>query len=101
MIRPLKMVRSAALEPEMLFMERYDRMLKWSLQLTDHDRELAEDLLHDLFIQFVLNGPDPNVVENLDGYLYVSLRNLNIAQQRRANRNRLVSFQLSNTIPPR
>jgi hypothetical protein len=34
--------------PEMLFMERYDRMLNWSLQLTRDDRELAEDLLRPL-----------------------------------------------------
>jgi DNA-directed RNA polymerase specialized sigma24 family protein len=94
MLRRLKIERSAELEPEQLFIERYDRMLAWSLQLTNHDRDVAEDLLHDLFIQFVLNGPDPNVIENLDGYLYITLRNLHIAQQRRASRNRLVQLSI-------
>lgn len=94
MLRSAKTEQKATLEPEMLFIERYDRMLGWSLQLTGRDRDLAEDLLHDLFVQFVLNGPDVSQIENLDGYLYISLRNLNIAQQRRANRNRLVQLSL-------
>lgn len=75
-------------------MERYERMLAWSLQLTSYDRELAEDLLHDLFIQFTVRGPDPDLIENLDGYLYVTLRNLHIAGQRRAYRNRLVQLSV-------
>src|ERR1051325_1508730 len=83
-----------ALEPEMLFIERYDRMFGWAQQLTGHDREVAEDLLHDLFIQFTLNAPDPALIENLDGYLYITLRNLHIAQQRRANRNRLIQLSI-------
>lgn len=90
----LKIVRESHPEPETLFIERYDRIFAWSLQLTDYDRDVAEDLLHDLFIQFVLNGPDPSSIENLDGYLYVTLRNLHLAQRRRSNRNRLVQLSI-------
>src|SRR5690349_10556048 len=94
MLRRLKIAQQPEAEPEQLFIERYDRILGWAMQLTSYDRDLAEDLLHDLFIQFVLNGPDPAGIDNLDGYLYISLRNLHIAQQRRANRNRLVQLSI-------
>ncbi len=93
MIRPLKLDRvKAGQSAEELFIERYDRMLSWALQLTGHDRELAEDLLHDLFIQFTLNVIDPQTIGNLDGYLYIMLKNLHLAHQRRAGRNRLVQL---------
>src|SRR6476620_23429 len=79
---------------EELFLERYDRLLKWSLQLTGNDHEVAEDLLHDLFIQFTLRQPPLHAVGNLDAYLYVTLRNLHLAQERRANRNRLQQLSI-------
>ena len=79
---------------EDVFLERYDRLLGWSLHLTEGDRELAEDLLHDLFIQFTVNEPDLHRIHNLDGYLYTMLRNLHLAQVRRDTRNRLQQFSI-------
>jgi RNA polymerase sigma factor (sigma-70 family) len=79
---------------EDLFLERYARLHIWALQLTDGDRELAEDLLHDLFIQFMLSRPAIDGIENLGGYLYTMLRNLHLAQQRRATRNRLQQLSI-------
>jgi hypothetical protein len=55
------------IEREDVFIERYDRLLAWSLQMTERDRVLAEDLLHDLFIQFTLNELDLKQIANLDG----------------------------------
>src|SRR6266536_451417 len=85
MIAPLKIASSH----EDLFADRYQRLLAWSLQLTGHDRELAEDLLHDAFVQFTFAQPDLNAIGNLDGYLYHMLRNLHVSQIRREARNRL------------
>jgi RNA polymerase sigma factor (sigma-70 family) len=79
---------------EDLFLEQYDRLHTWALQLTDGDRELAEDLLHDLFIQLMLSRPAIDRIENLRGYLYTMLRNLHLAQQRRAIRNRLQQLSI-------
>jgi len=72
-----------------LFIERYARLLKWSLRLTDNNRELAEDLVHDAFIQFTFTHPDLQGIHDLDNYLYGMLRNLHLSQVRRATRNRL------------
>jgi RNA polymerase sigma factor (sigma-70 family) len=68
------------------FIELYERLRSWALQLTEHDQERADDLLHDAFIQFTLSRPDLAAIKDLDGYLYVCLRNLHLSQMRRATR---------------
>ena len=81
-------------EREDLFVERYGRLFSWSLQMTEHDRELAEDLVHELFIQFTLNAPDPHTIKNLDGYLFTMLRNLYLTHRRRETRNTLQQLSI-------
>jgi DNA-directed RNA polymerase specialized sigma24 family protein len=85
------MLRSLKISPshEDLFIERYASLRAWALRLTDQDCELAEDLLHDAFIQFAtLTRPDLKAINNLDGYLYGMLRNLHLSQERRSSRGR-------------
>ncbi|HEX8163549.1 MAG TPA: sigma-70 family RNA polymerase sigma factor [Pyrinomonadaceae bacterium] len=74
---------------EEAFLQRYERLLAWALQLTNNDPAQAEDLLHDAFIQFTITQPDLNGIHNLDGYLYGTLRNLHLSQVRKATRGRL------------
>jgi RNA polymerase sigma factor (sigma-70 family) len=74
---------------EELFVERYEQLLSWALQLSDQNRELAEDLLHDAFIQFSFTRPDLQTIRNLDAYFYGMLRNLHLSQVRRTTRSRL------------
>src|SRR5260370_63443 len=83
MLRPQRIASTHA----ELFIERYERLLAWALQLTERDHEHAEDLLHDSFIQFTLSPPDLQSIKDLDAYLYVCLRNLHLSQMRRATRN--------------
>jgi RNA polymerase sigma factor (sigma-70 family) len=71
---------------EELFLERYKRLLAWALQLTERDREHAEDLVHDTYIQFTLTRPDLSAIDNLNGYLYTMMRNLRVSQLRRSLR---------------
>ena len=73
---------------EDLFIERYQAIRSWALQMTN-DHELAEDLVQDAFIQFTFTRPEIAGVHNLQGYLYVLLRNLHMSQLRRAARARL------------
>src|SRR5713226_3782278 len=82
----LKLWRKAPSSHEDLFIERYDQMLAWSLQLTGHDQQQAEDLVHDVFIQFSLQHPNLNEIQNIEGYLFTMLRNLQRSQLRRAAR---------------
>ena len=59
---------------ERLFIERYKSLLAWALRLTNHDRESAEDLVQDAFVQFVLSRSRLEEIENIDGYLRRMLR---------------------------
>ncbi|HEX5731663.1 MAG TPA: RNA polymerase sigma factor [Blastocatellia bacterium] len=79
---------------EDLFIQRYEWLRRWSLQLTGHNLQHAEDLVHDAFIQFTLACPDLDKIQNLEGYLYCMLRNMHLSQVRRAarNQNRTVSI---------
>lgn len=73
---------------EEVFLARYGPLRAWALRLTGGDAARAEDLVHDAFVQFTFARPDLARVQNLDGYLYQMLRNLNISQMRRASRRR-------------
>src|SRR6266496_4174021 len=83
MIEPLKIASSH----EDLFTNRYQRLLAWSMRLTGNERDLAEDLLHDAYVQFTFAKPDLNSIKNLDGYFYSMLRNLHLSHVRRETRN--------------
>lgn len=89
MLAPWKVVHNH----EDLFIQRYEWLLNRSLQLTDRNREQAEDLVHDAFIQFTVSQPDLNSIQNLEGYLYAMLRNMHVSRIRRATgaHNRLTS----------
>jgi DNA-directed RNA polymerase specialized sigma24 family protein len=75
---------SPTTDHEALFIERYQRLLGLALQLTEGDRERAEDIVHDAFIQFSFSRPDINQIENLEGYLYGMLRKLHRRGQSRS-----------------
>jgi RNA polymerase sigma factor (sigma-70 family) len=64
------------------------------LQLTGKDRQRAEDLLHDAFVQFSLSLTDLEAIQHMDAYLYGMLRNIYLAQTRRSIRiqNRSISI---------
>jgi RNA polymerase sigma factor (sigma-70 family) len=79
---------------EEIFLARYTRLRAWALQLTENDRERAEDLVHDAYIQFTFTRPDLNAISNLDGYLYTMLRNLHLSQVRRFQRLRHRSLSI-------
>ena len=46
---------------------------------------LAQDLVHDAYVQFVLARPDLLKIQNLDRYLYGMLRNLEISYSKRSH----------------
>jgi RNA polymerase sigma factor (sigma-70 family) len=85
MLHHLK-IAPAAERHEEVFLARYTRLRGWALQLTERDRERAEDLVHDAYIQFTFTRPDLNTISHLDAYLYTMLRNLHLSQVRRTLR---------------
>lgn len=57
-----------------VFLEKYDSIKKWALQITNYNFELAEDLVHDVFLK-LQNRAVAASTHNVDAYLYVSLKN--------------------------
>src|SRR6266545_2731505 len=84
----------APVSHEDVFIERYARLSVWALQMTGNDKELAEDLVQDAFIQFTFTRPDIAGVHNLEAYLYGLMRNLHLSQVRRSSRARLQPFSI-------
>ena len=87
MLEPSEIPRAGATHEE-VFLARYGPLRSWALRLTGGDAARAEDLVHDAFVHFTLARPDLARMQNLDGYLYQMLRNLNTSQLRRAARRR-------------
>jgi RNA polymerase sigma factor (sigma-70 family) len=72
---------------ETAFIEHYEWLRRWALQLTHHDRERAEDLVQEVFAQFATAHTDLSVVQNIPAYLYTTLRNIHVSQVRLAGRS--------------
>src|SRR6185369_11151320 len=69
---------------EQLFTERYKSLLAWALRLTNQQREAAEDLVQDAFVQFLLGRTRLEEIENIDGYLRRMLRYMHISRMSRS-----------------
>ena len=69
---------------ERLFTERYESLLAWALRLTNYQRDAAEDLVQDAFVQFVLGRTKLEEIENIDGYLRRMLRYMHVSRINRS-----------------
>jgi RNA polymerase sigma factor (sigma-70 family) len=69
---------------EQLFTERYADLLAWAMRLTKQQRDVAEDLVQDAFVQFVLGRTRLEEIENIDGYLRRMLRYMHIGRLSRS-----------------
>jgi RNA polymerase sigma factor (sigma-70 family) len=90
MISPLR----APAPDEDVFVARYSRLLAWARQIVGGDRDAAEDLVHDAFVNVSVSRPDLASLDNVDGYLYTTLRNLHLANVRRRVRRGLTPTSL-------
>ena len=69
---------------ERLFTERYESLLAWAMGLTNRQREAAEDLVQDAFVQFILGRTRLEEIENIDGYLRKMLRYMYVSRLSRS-----------------
>lgn len=79
---------------EEFFLQNYARLHKWAMQICQQNQSLAEDLLHDAYIQFTLSQPNLSEINNLDGYLYTIIANLHISHLRKATRRQTYQFSI-------
>lgn len=52
-----------------IYVERYQRLKGWAMSMTGERAADAEDLLHEVFVQFLATRPDLSAIGNIDGYL--------------------------------
>ncbi len=79
-----------------LFLQRYDAAFKWALHIAKRDHQLAEDLVHNFYLQFkkiFRDGKTVNIA-SFDNYMYVSMRNLYVSHLRKSNRQREREFSI-------
>jgi DNA-directed RNA polymerase specialized sigma24 family protein len=72
--------------------EQYAMLRRAALHLARGDDTEAGDLLHDMFVRFLLLRPELERIDHLDGYLYTMLRNVYLSRLRRhGRRNALIT----------
>ena len=72
---------------EELFFMHYPQLLKWALQLSHFDRDNAEDLVQDFYLQISNINVVLAEVDELEPYLFKVLRNLHYSRSRRQGKN--------------
>lgn len=85
--------RGESVSYDHFFQENYQTLQRWALQITMYDRELSEDLLHDVYVRFTQREEQPRDVDSVHGYLYVAMKNAYVTYLRR--KTRTGSHQLS------
>ncbi len=68
---------------EQLFTDRYANLRVWAMYLTQN-QSTADDLVHDLYVQWMLGRTKLEEIENIDGYLRTMLRYMHHARISRA-----------------
>jgi DNA-directed RNA polymerase specialized sigma24 family protein len=79
--------RSEDSSRERMFLEHYSWLRECALNITHGQRDRSEDLVHDVFLQFLDKDLDVASVADVRGYLNGILRNLHLLQLRRATRH--------------
>lgn len=75
------------------FQDHYHILQRWALQITRYDRDLSEDLLHDVFLRFSQRPDQPDNIESISAYLYAAMKNAYVSYLRR--KTRMGWYQLS------
>jgi DNA-directed RNA polymerase specialized sigma24 family protein len=94
---------TSAQSHEDIFIQHYDQLIVWALQLTEGDKSQAKDLVQDAFVQFTFRRRDLSSIENIEGYFRGILRHLHLSQIRRATRaskvlNSAIDFEAAEVV---
>jgi iron complex outermembrane receptor protein len=62
-----------------LFLKHYAGLIARAQQLVGRDRHPAEDLVHDVYVRLALRHLDVGTIENIEAYLFTTLRNVHLS----------------------
>jgi len=85
----------SALDSERILEEYYGKLQQWGVVLSRGDRTLAQEIVHDLCLHFIVAQPDLSQIVNLDGYLYTCLRHLYLSAMARSSREALQTVNIA------
>src|SRR5581483_1690193 len=77
---------SPAVDHRSLFLGRYERLVSRVRMLLGSRVDLAQDLVHEAFVQFIMRQLSLEAIEDLDAYLHGMVRYLHLFCVRRAGR---------------
>lgn len=77
-----KTLRGAACLDDIV-VAHYAQLLAWAQQFVGRDKSAAEDLVQDTLVRVALRDPDFSEVQNVSGYLFVTMRNVYLSEVRR------------------
>jgi RNA polymerase sigma factor (sigma-70 family) len=83
------------LRPEQVLERYYPQLCEWATILLRGDRTKSEDIVHDFYLYVALTKPDLSRVENLDNYLFQSLRHMYLSTVSRASREATQAVSIS------
>ncbi len=66
-----------------IFLEHYAHLIARAQLLVGRDRQAAEDLVHDTYVRLAMREVDLRGVHNVEGYFFITLRNVHLSQTRR------------------
>lgn len=75
------------------FQDNYDTLRRWASQITDKNTSISEDLVHEIYVKFLLNDRNMEGIEEIEAYMYSVLRNSYRSYLR--NNTRKMSGQIS------
>jgi RNA polymerase sigma factor (sigma-70 family) len=81
--------------PEKILERYYPQLCEWATILLRGDRAKSEDIVHDFYLYVALTKPDFSRVENLDNYLFQSLRHMYLSTVSRASREATHAVSIS------
>ena len=88
---------------DLFFQENYEALQRWAMQITAYDRELSEDLVHDVYLSFSNRFDTYENIDSVHGYLYAALRNAYLSHLRRKTRSNQIPLsdfeQLGDLLP--
>ncbi|MGD0890651.1 MAG: hypothetical protein ABR923_03885, partial [Terracidiphilus sp.] len=74
------------LDPGRVLEEYYGKLQKWGVILSRGDQAMAQEIVHDLCLHFIVARPDLSQIANVDGYIYTCLRHIYLSAMARSSR---------------
>ncbi|MBK8464740.1 MAG: RNA polymerase sigma factor [Chloracidobacterium sp.] len=85
-----KLARDKSAVVDEIFDENYPAMMRWANVVSNNNKPLSEDLVHDVFIKCKRSPSDLSEIENIKSFLFTAIKNTYVSQLRRKTSRREV-----------